>query len=253
MIGHSIGEYVAACLAGVFTLQDALALVAGRGRLIQTLPGGAMLAVPLSEAETRRYIRAGLSIAAVNGPSACVVSGEREAIDALGKHLSEANIPSRRLHTSHAFHSAAMDPILPPFLDLLRKVNLKPPGIRYISNVTGTWVTPEQATDPLYWVEQLTQDGALFGRDFRTDQGREPDPPGGRTRADTGHFGSTVRESAIPCTSPFLLAQPQGSGVGRRVHSENGRTTVGRGSEYRLGRVLPERASSPCFVTHLPA
>jgi acyl transferase domain-containing protein/thioesterase domain-containing protein/aryl carrier-like protein len=155
MIGHSIGEYVAACLAGVFTLQDALALVAGRGRLIQTLPGGAMLAVPLPEAETRRYIREGLSIAAVNGPSACVVSGEREAIDALGKHLSEANIPSRRLHTSHAFHSAAMDPILPPFLDLLRKVSLKPPEIRYISNVTGTWVTPEQATDPLYWVEHL--------------------------------------------------------------------------------------------------
>lgn len=155
MIGHSIGEYVAACLAGVFTLQEALKLVAMRGRLIQTLPGGAMLTVALPEKEVSSLLGESLSIAAVNGPSSCVISGPEGTVVALEKTLTELKAVFRRLHTSHAFHSKMMDPILPLFFEQIKKIKLKNPKIRYISNVTGTWITTGQATDPAYWVSHL--------------------------------------------------------------------------------------------------
>ncbi len=153
MLGHSIGEYVAACLAGVMTLPEALALVAARGRLMQSQPPGAMLTVPLPEAELAPLLGADLSLAATNAPARSVVSGPEEAIAALEARLP--GIGCRRLHTSHAFHSAMMEPILAPFLAEVRKVDLKPPQIPYVTNVTGTWVTPEQATDPAHWVRHL--------------------------------------------------------------------------------------------------
>ncbi len=157
MLGHSIGEYVAACLAGVFSLEDALALVAARGRLMQELPAGAMLVVPRPEAETRRLLTGGLALAAINGPSFAVVSGPTGEVDALARGLAEQGIEARRLHTSHAFHSAMMDPILEAFGQEVAKVRLAPPRIPYVSNLTGTWVEAAQATDPAWWVRQLRE------------------------------------------------------------------------------------------------
>jgi len=155
MIGHSIGEYVAACLAGVFSLQDALTLVAARGRLMDEQPAGDMLAVPLPEEEVTALLDEEVSLAAVNEPSRCVVSGPAAAVAALESRLTERGVGTRRLHTSHAFHSPMMDPVLEPFAAELRKVELRPPEIPFISNLTGTWITAEEATDPDYWVRHL--------------------------------------------------------------------------------------------------
>jgi phthiocerol/phenolphthiocerol synthesis type-I polyketide synthase E len=157
MIGHSIGEYVAACLAGVFSLEDALALVAARGRLMQQLPGGAMLAVMLSEQALQPYLGAGISLAAVNGPSLCVLAGAADGIEAVERRLADEGHRSRRLHTSHAFHSEAMDSIAPRFAELVGRARLAAPKIPYISNVTGAWITAEQATDPGYWAAHLRE------------------------------------------------------------------------------------------------
>ncbi|HEY0736955.1 MAG TPA: SDR family oxidoreductase, partial [Herpetosiphonaceae bacterium] len=157
MIGHSIGEYVAATLAGVFSLEDALTLVAARGRLMQSLPAGSMLGVPLPEADVRPLLGTSLSLAAVNGPSVCVVSGPTDAVEHLERQLTARGLNCRRLHTSHAFHSAMMDPILPAFTDLVRGITLNPPRMPFISNVSGTWITAEQATDPGYWATHLRQ------------------------------------------------------------------------------------------------
>ena len=151
MIGHSIGEYVAACLAGVFTLEDGLALVAERGRLMQSLPGGAMLAVPLPARDLEPHLDEALSLAAVNGPSLCVVSGPTEAVQRLHTRLAGQDISSRLLHTSHAFHSAMVDPILAPFTTYVSRVPLNPPQIPFLSSVSGTWITAAEATDARYW------------------------------------------------------------------------------------------------------
>ncbi|RKI00217.1 type I polyketide synthase [Corallococcus sp. AB038B] len=155
MVGHSIGEYVAACLAGVFTLDDALALVAARGRLMQSLPAGSMLAVSLPEEHVTPMLPEGLSVAAVNSPATCVVAGPTPLVDAFGETLKLQGLASSRLHTSHAFHSAMMDPILDSFREAVRKVARKAPTKPYLSNVTGTWVTAEQATSPDYWAKHL--------------------------------------------------------------------------------------------------
>jgi len=157
MLGHSLGEYVAACLAGVFSLEDALALVAARGRLMQGLPAGGMVAVPRSEAGLRAVLPPELSLAALNGPSACVAAGPLAAVEALEARLAADGVPSRRLRTSHAFHSEMMAPILEAFAEEVRRVQLKPPSLPYLSNVTGTWVTADQATNPDAWVQHLRQ------------------------------------------------------------------------------------------------
>jgi len=157
MIGHSIGEYAAACLAGVFSLEEALALVAARGQLMQSMPGGAMLAILLSEEEVQPLLSEHLSLATLNGPSLCAVSGPTDAIDGLEQQLAEKDVGYRRLHVSHAFHSEMMDPIIGPFTERVKKVDLKPPSIPYVSNVSGTWITAAEATDPSYWARHLRQ------------------------------------------------------------------------------------------------
>ncbi len=156
-IGHSIGEYVAACIAGVFSLEDALALVAARGKLMQQLPAGTMLAVPLTEAQVQPFLTSELSLAVINGPSRCVISGTAAAIEGLEQQLAAADVEGRRLHTSHAFHSHMMEPILEPFTALVQNITLNAPQLPYVSNVTGTWITDEQATDPRYWATHLRQ------------------------------------------------------------------------------------------------
>jgi acyl transferase domain-containing protein/acyl carrier protein len=153
MVGHSIGEYVAACLAGVFTLEDALTIVAFRGRLMHGLDAGAMLAVSLPEADV--YLSGKLCLAAVNSPSQCVVSGPTAEIDALEHDFAKQTIACRRLITSHAFHSAMMDPILDAFEQRLRSIAFLPPRIPFLSNLTGTWIKPEEATDANYWARHM--------------------------------------------------------------------------------------------------
>jgi acyl transferase domain-containing protein/thioesterase domain-containing protein len=158
MLGHSIGEHVAACLAGVFSLADACRLVAARGRLMQQLPPGGMLAVPLPEEEVVALLAATgeeLSLAAVNGPRACVVSGPAAAVAALREELAGRDLETRLLHTSHAFHSAMMEPAVEPFAAVVSGVALSPPRIPFLSNVTGSWITAEMATDPAYWARHL--------------------------------------------------------------------------------------------------
>jgi len=157
MIGHSIGEYVAACLAEVFTLEEALKLVATRGRLMQSVSPGIMLAVPLSEPEIRPLLPKILDLAAINVLSQSVVSGTIEAVEQFATQLAEQGIECQRLHTSHAFHSEMMSPILTPFLEQVQTLNLKPPKIRFLSNVTGDWITETEATDPHYWVRHIRQ------------------------------------------------------------------------------------------------
>ncbi|WP_242887552.1 type I polyketide synthase [Actinomadura litoris] len=155
MLGHSVGELTAACLAGVFALPDALALVAARGRLMGRMPAGAMLAVPLTEDEVAATLPAALSVAAVNGPGTCVVAGPAEAVEAFAATLAGRRTPSRRLRTSHAFHSAMMDPVLEEFAELVAKVPRNRPNVPFPSCVTGDWITAEQATDPAYWARHL--------------------------------------------------------------------------------------------------
>lgn len=157
MIGHSIGEYVAACLAGVFSLEDALSLVALRGRLMQEMPAGSMLGVRLSEKDIEPLLKTGLSLAAVNAPLQCVVSGTADAINALQTRLAEQKTEGSRLHTSHAFHSEMMEPMLAEFTAQVSKVKLNPPQIPFVSNVTGTWMTDAEAIDPQYWARHLRQ------------------------------------------------------------------------------------------------
>jgi amino acid adenylation domain-containing protein len=155
IIGHSVGELVAACVAGVMAIEDALQLVAHRGRLMQAMPQGRMLAVPLSEQELAPFLTASLSIAAINGSFLTVVSGPPEPIECLQHELTEKGIECHLLHTSHAFHSEMMEPAVEPFIELVKGIELKAPNIPYISNVTGTWITVSQAVDPHYWGEHL--------------------------------------------------------------------------------------------------
>ncbi|MFJ4680439.1 SDR family NAD(P)-dependent oxidoreductase [Kitasatospora sp. NPDC088783] len=155
LIGYSIGEYTAAHLAGVLSLDDALKLVAHRARLIDGLPAGAMLAVPLPERTVLGLLGDDLSPAAVNGPELCVVAGTDEAVAALEARLAADGVAARRLQTTHAFHSHLMDPITEEFADLAAGVALHPPTVPYVSNVTGDWADADLVTDPGYWVRHL--------------------------------------------------------------------------------------------------
>jgi FkbM family methyltransferase len=162
MIGYSLGEYTAACLAGVLSLGDSLTLVARRARLIEELPAGAMLAIPLPLAQIEPLLQDGLGIAVVNGPSLHVVSGPMASVVALETRLAERGVLCRRLASNHAGHSPMMEPIASRLRGLLAGFELKPPRIPYVSNVTGTWIRPEEATDPDYWVRHLCS-RVLFG------------------------------------------------------------------------------------------
>ncbi|MBV9209443.1 MAG: SDR family NAD(P)-dependent oxidoreductase [Acidobacteria bacterium] len=157
MIGHSLGEYTAACLSGIFSLEDALKLIATRGRLMQELPAGAMLAVPLSEDELKPLLGAQLSLAAVNAPSLSVISGTVEAIEQAERELAGRDIICRRLHTSHALHSEMMEPAVVALRDTLESVELNPPRIPIISTLTGKLLTAEEARDASYWMRQARQ------------------------------------------------------------------------------------------------
>jgi len=160
MIGHSLGEYVAGCLAGVMREEQAMKLVAKRGVLMQRGRPGAMLAVALSESELRQYLQeAGsrLEVAAINGPQQCVVSGEEKEIAEFERRVNGTGIASKRLKTSHAFHSRMMGEVLGEYEREVRRVELRRPVIPYISNVSGKWIRAEEAQEASYWSRQMRE------------------------------------------------------------------------------------------------
>jgi malonyl CoA-acyl carrier protein transacylase len=152
LLGHSMGEYVAACLAGVFSLRDALRLVASRAKLVNDLPEAVMLAVMLPEQELRAFLPDDLQISLLNGPAHCVVAGAPAAASEFEQTLSTRGVIYRRVQNGHAFHTRQMEQIFGPLRAELQTVRLREPKIPYLSNVTGDWITPQQATDPEYWL-----------------------------------------------------------------------------------------------------
>ncbi len=156
MIGHSLGELVAACVSGALALADALRLVALRGRLMQHMPAGAMLSVPLPAVELEALLPdSGLELAAINAPSLCAVSGPEPAVEAFARRLAATGVECRRLHTSHAFHSASMDGAVAPFVEAVQEVTRATPRIPYLSGVTGDWIGDQELGDPDYWGRQI--------------------------------------------------------------------------------------------------
>lgn len=162
-VGHSIGEFVAAYFAGVFTLKDALKLIATRGRMMNDLPPGSMLSVRLSQEEIKPYLNNAIELAAANSPQLCVVAGTNDAIAKLSEELNAKDIPNRILATSHAFHSYMMDDVVVPFEEVVRTISLNEPLIPIASSVTGEWLQPAEATNPHYWAKHLRMP-VLFGR-----------------------------------------------------------------------------------------
>jgi acyl transferase domain-containing protein/thioesterase domain-containing protein/aryl carrier-like protein len=155
LIGHSAGEYAAACISGVFSMPDAISLVALRGRLFETLPRGAMLSIALPEDQVRPLLGSELSLAAVNGPSLCVASGPVDAIVRLEAKLAADEIEHARVHIDVAAHSSMLEPILAEFERFCRPIAFQKPKIPFVSNLTGTWITDSEAMDPAYWVRHL--------------------------------------------------------------------------------------------------
>lgn len=155
LLGYSLGEYVAACLAGVLTLGDALKLVVGRARILEAAQPGAMLAVMLSEHESREYLSHEVSLGAINAPETCVLSGSVAGIELVKQQLALKDVAFRQIATTHALHSLLMERLRPQIEELARGVVLHAPRIPYISNVSGTWITAAQACDPAYWGEHL--------------------------------------------------------------------------------------------------
>ena len=172
MIGHSVGEFAAATLAGVMQFEAGLKIIAARGRLMQDQPEGAMLSVRASVDDITPLIDDSVEIAARNAPKLCVLAGPQEAIDQMAAKLQAQDIPCAPLHTSHAFHSRMMDPVTEPLMAENRKHELRAPQIPYVSCVSGDWITPEQACDPEYWARQARETVA-FETGLRTLAGED--------------------------------------------------------------------------------
>lgn len=157
LIGHSVGEFVAACLAGVYSLEDGLKLVTLRGKLMQDMPGGSMMAVRAPLADIKDHLPADIDVAAINSPAMCVLSGPTPAVEALQKKLEAAEFICRPLHTSHAFHSAMMEDAIPPFAEALADIQLNAPQIPIMSTVHALWLTEDDAKNPDYWARHLRE------------------------------------------------------------------------------------------------
>jgi acyl transferase domain-containing protein/acyl carrier protein len=199
VLGHSVGEYVAACLAGVFSLEDGLKLIAARGRLMQGLPHGEMLSIRSDEKRVEATIapyRADVAIAAINGPQSVVISGKDEIIDKLAAQLASEGIKTHLLTVSHAFHSPMMTPILNAFRDVARAISYKSPSLSLISNVTGQLATDEVVT-PDYWVRHIHS---------------------------TVRFADGIATLQEQNTDIFLEVGPKPTllGMAKQIHSENG-------------------------------
>jgi amino acid adenylation domain-containing protein len=173
LIGHSIGEHAAACIAGVWDIEPTLRMVARRGRLIQSLPPGRMVVVHLPEAEAARLCDGEVALAAVNAPALCVLAGPENAVHRLTERLDQRGIDHHLLRTSHAFHSQMMDPALPDFTAEMARHPARPPQIPYVSGVTGDWMRPEDAAAPDYF-SRLLRGTVRFSEGLRTLASRGP-------------------------------------------------------------------------------
>ncbi len=205
LLGHSIGELAAAHVAGVFSLSDAARLIAARGALMGALPeGGAMVAIEASEQEIAADLPEGLSIAGVNAPDSVVVSGEEAAALKLAETWKEKGRKTTRLRVSHAFHSELMEPMLDEFAAVAETISFSPPRIPVLSNLTGEPLTPEQATDPAYWVAQVREpvrfaDGAAYLAAQGVTTCLELGPDGVLCAMAQGSFAAAEKEAvAVP-------------------------------------------------------
>ncbi len=220
LIGHSVGEFVAAVVAGVMSLQDAARLVAFRGRLMQDLPAGSMLSVRLPADPLSSRLPARLCVAAENGPSASVVSGPTVDVNAFRDVLEAEGVMTRLLQTSHAFHSSMMDGAVAPFNCEVETAHLRAPQVPIISTLTGTWLTASDAIDPGYWGRHL-REPVRFSGAVRNCIARHEDAAfvelGPRDTLSTlvrQHGGRRPGSIAVPCmadspeleTSQLLLA-----------------------------------------------
>ena len=167
MIGHSVGEYVSACISGVFSFEEALKLLIVRGELINNLPGGDMLSASINGEDAQTFVRKGLSIAAINGPKQTVFSGNNESIEALKEAFESMGIEYLKLNTSHAFHSGMLDDILVQFKEELLKVKFNDPDIPFVSNLTGDIISRELVKTPQYWVDHM-RNTVLFSKGINT-------------------------------------------------------------------------------------
>lgn len=202
-VGHSIGEYVAACMAGVLSLEDALSLVATRARLMNALPGGQMTAVSLSEKKLEPFLDEDLSISAINGPNLCVVSGKQDAVAKLERILSTKDVMYRRLHTSHAFHSKMMAPIVDTFVAYGRRIRFKPAQTPIVSTVSGTWIAPDEMAQPAYWANNLRRPVRFW--DCLQELLKAPD----RILLEVGPgtaLSTLTKMATTPSTAPVVLS-----------------------------------------------
>ncbi|WP_372527865.1 amino acid adenylation domain-containing protein, partial [Piscinibacter sp.] len=238
LIGHSVGEFVAAVLAGVMELADAARLVAKRGAMMQALPAGSMLSVRLSADKLLPLLPNELSLAAENGPTACVVAGPTADVDAWRAKLEGDGIAVRMLQTSHAFHSSMMDPAVAPFEAEVRKVALSAPRTPIVSTLTGTWLTADDATDPHYWARHL----------------REPVRFSPAVRTALAQHESAFVEMGPRGTLSTLVRQHVNAGEGAPVavasladtpEAEATQLTLAHGQLWTLGIELPVSAATP--------
>ncbi len=213
LIGHSIGEFAAAHLAGVFSLEDGIKLIAARGRLMASLPRGRMLSVRGPMETVLAAAGEAVDVASINSPVHCVLSGEDTLIARIQPRLEAAGLPCRPLHTSHAFHSRMMSPVVEPFLDVVRTVSICPPRLTIVSTVTGEPLGAAQATSAEYWAQHLratvrfspalqrclTGGGNLF---------LEVGPRATLSALATQHFPKDAKPGAQPVGISMLSDQP---------------------------------------------
>lgn len=215
MIGYSFGEYTAACISGVFSLEDSLGLIAARGELIDSLPPGAMLSVPLPAAEIKPMLDRELSVAIDNGPS-CIVAGPGDALAAFQGVLKEQKHLCLKLPNSHALHSPMMAPIAAPFEEYLCRIEMHEPQIPYISNVTALPVTRAQAADPVFWGRHL-QETVRFAEGVDALM-KKPNPifieiGPGRDLSTMLARHRQLKETEAPVYSAFSLIRPQAQDI----------------------------------------
>nr|CAF05651.1 TubF protein [Archangium disciforme] len=223
LLGHSLGEYVAACLAGVFSLEEALEVVAARGQLMGSMPPGGMLAVGLPAQEVEPLLPAALALAAHNSPQACVVAGPTEPLAELRARLEQRGIACTPLAVSHAFHSPMMEPAVAPFVARLRRMHLRPPSLPFISNVTGTWIEAEEATSPEYWGRHLLQPVRFAQGLERLCEGVQP-----RLLLEVGPGHTLGRLAARQSSGPVQVVSTLGSSREESSEVERLLTAIGR-------------------------
>ncbi|MFT3954884.1 MAG: amino acid adenylation domain-containing protein [Piscinibacter sp.] len=239
LLGHSIGEFAAAVVAGVMSLADAARLVARRGALMQALPPGRMLSVRLAADKLLPLLPDGLSLAAENGPAACVVAGPAAAIEACAADFEARGIAVRVLHTSHAFHSAQMDPAVEPFEAEVRQVRLAAPSIPIVSTMTGTWLSEAEACDPRYWARHL-REPVRFAPALRCARDRQPS-----VFVELGPRGMlTALARQQSCAAVASLADAP--------EAEAGRFALAQAELWAFGHELPFNASSATRRRRVP-